>query len=384
MPSKRKSPLVVKIFACLMLFGSFAAMIWPCWLKLSADVGPDQIRMNPGELIQSFTGYDAEALKNEARVGLRDSGVQMNAVVLDDLLDRMLDGHFTLPGLAAVCRDGKELVGNLGELRQYIPLQTDAALNTAFWACWGAFGLLALFGLIALVCALTDHRWGILLYFLLGASAVAALLLLRRELNAVLRDEVRYYSSMLGFEGLAAYLGVEVEMVKMGIGAYLCPFLALQALLLMCIRKKRPGTRPSPYPARRPAAPDSRPETSAPRYRAAQSSPPVWFCPNCGFRNGPNLVRCQSCGLDRPGLPVRSFCSSCGESLPPEATFCFSCGAPVSPAPPFSGAPLTPLSYFPGTQPSREPSSSEYDPSSPLQRSPSFDPARRAPDPEER
>ncbi len=349
MSLKRKTPLAVKIIACLLLLGSLAALILPCWLKLSADVGPDQIRMNPGELIQMFSGYDAEAVKSLALSEMQASGMQTGPAVVNDLLDRLLDGHFTLPGMAALCRDLMALSRDPGELGRSFPPELGDTLNAAYWIVWGVFGLLALFGLIALICALSDRRWGILLYFLFGALTAAGLLFLRSVANGYLTENVPAWKQYgyqalepMGLDFLLSPLEiVDLEgIVKMGIGAYLCPFLALLALLLMCIRKKQPGKRqagkkqqPTPYPARRPAAPAPQAQTRPAPVRPAQSAPPVWFCPNCGFRNGPNLVRCQSCGLDRPGLPLRSFCTNCGESLPPEATFCFSCGQPVSPLP---------------------------------------------------
>lgn len=278
---KRKSPLFVKILACLLLLGSFAAF-YPSWMKLSADVvspnlGPAPVRMNPGEIIQNFTGMDAEAVKSAARVGLSESGAAMDAAMLDDLLDRTLDGHFNLPGLAFLCRDLAELCN------AFQRPDVGLSFSQAQIAVWAVFGLLALLGLVALLCQLTDHRWGILPYFLLGALIIVGLQLLRRELNGFLLQQSDALFAEFGIGELLSLLGgkIEVEMVKMGIGAYLCPFLALLALLFMGIRKKQPKKKkapPSPYPARRPAesGEDSRP---LPGSRAESAG---WTCPVCG------------------------------------------------------------------------------------------------------
>ena len=349
MSLKRKSPIAVKIIACLLLLGSLAALVLPiwnnCWLKLSADIGPEQIRMNPGELIQSFTGIDSESQKSMVLDFLQEENVQADQRCLNDLLERFLDGHFTLPGLAAVCRDVKALLPAVKALDPSFTVSRELnnALNQALWGCWGVFGLLALFGLIALACALADRRWGILLYFLFGALVAGLLLWLRSVANGFLEENVPIWKELgrielepMGLGSLISYLDmVDLEgFVKMGIGAYLCPFLALLALMFMCIRKKQPKSRPTPYPARRSEPSGSQEQARPVPRRTAPAAPPVWFCPNCGFRNGPNLVRCQSCGMDRPGLQIRRFCTNCGESLPPEATFCFSCGAPVAAANP--------------------------------------------------
>ena len=52
MKHQRKSPAAVKVIACLLLLGSLACFMLP-WLKLSADTGPDRLRMSPGELLQN-------------------------------------------------------------------------------------------------------------------------------------------------------------------------------------------------------------------------------------------------------------------------------------------------------------------------------------------
>ena len=332
---KRKSPLFVKILACLLLLGSFAAF-YPSWLKLSADVaspnlGPEPVRMSPGEIIQNFTGMDAAAVKNAAAVGMISSGVQMDTAVLNDLLDRTLDGHFNLPGLAFLCRD-------LGELcTAFQRPDVGQLLSKANLAVWVAFGLLILLGLVALVCQLTDHPAGILPYFLLGALMVVGLQLLRRELNGFLTEQSEALFAEFGIGELTSLLNIqiEVEMVKMGIGAYLCPFLALLAMLFSCIRKKQPKSKkrqPSPYPARRPTAD---PEEDRPN-RPSENAASGWTCPNCGARLRDRQHFCDQCGERRPA-PAAVFCPECGEELPAGATFCPECGARLGGRDPYSG-----------------------------------------------
>ena len=387
---KRKSPLFVKILACLLLLGSFAAF-YPSWLKLSADVaspnlGPEPVRMSPGEIIQNFTGMDAAAVKDAAAVGLSSSGVPMDAAVLNDLLDRTLDGHFNLPGLAFLCRD-------LGELcTAFQRPDVGQLLSKANLAVWIAFGLLILLGLVALVCQLTDHPAGILPYFLLGALMVVGLQLLRKELNGFLTEQSEALFAEFGIGELTSLLNIqiEVEMVKMGIGAYLCPFLALLAMLFSCIRKKQPKSKkrqPSPYPARRTGAQQSRPAqktaqawqemskelgtstdpaprpsqstaarpnqnaASRPSQNAAprpnQNAAPAaaaasiqagrvplpreqsWTCTYCGRRMEADKNFCDLCGSTRPKRREAIYCSACGAKLRPDARFCSNCGRSV-------------------------------------------------------
>ena len=210
-------------------------------------------------------------------------------------------------------------------------------LSKANLAVWVAFGLLILLGLVALVCQLTDHPAGILPYFLLGALMVVGLQLLRKELNGFLTEQSEALFAEFGIGELTSLLNIqiEVEMVKMGIGAYLCPFLALLAMLFSCIRKKQPKSKkrqPSPYPARRPSAD---PEEDRPN-RPSENAASGWTCPNCGARLRDRQHFCDQCGERRPA-PAAVFCPECGKKLPAGATFCTECGAKLGGRDPHPG-----------------------------------------------
>lgn len=246
MSTKRKSPVGVKIIACLLLLGSLASLALP-WMKLAAEVGPNQTRMSPGELIQNFAGLDAAAVLDSVRSELTAAGVELDLGALSDLLHRVLDGRFLPHEMGIACRDLSDIF--------WAARRADLAntMETLSYGVWGVFGLLALLGLIALICQLTDHRGGIVPYFLLGVLITGGLLFLRQTANDYLARESESLLADYGMSGLTQYLGINVELVKMGIGAYLCPFLALLSLLLMGIKKKEaePRYEASPYPARR-------------------------------------------------------------------------------------------------------------------------------------
>ncbi len=333
---KRKSPVFVKILACLLLLGSFASFLLP-WMKLSTDVGPDQVRMSPGEIIQNFLGQDAETTKHAALEGLRAAGMgdPVTAKAAWSLLDRILDGRFRPLDLSELCRDGATLC------RSFQRPDVAQTLDLAGWAVWGVFGLLALLGLIALICQLTDHRGGIVPYFLLGALLAGGLLYLRRELNTLIVQQADTYLEQWGISILTSYFQVDPAIVKMGIGAYLCPFLALLAFLFMGIKKKgKKPAAPSPYPARR--APGTE-ERSGARVRTAEKSadpeatvwldPPResagWTCPRCRKRLTDRQAFCDACGQKRPAAAPGRNCPSCGAKLPEDAVFCPACGVRV-------------------------------------------------------
>ena len=311
--NKRKSPIGIKIIACLLLLGSLACCLLP-WMKISIDVGVEQERMNPGELIQNFTGMDPAAAKDNAIAALRSEGVPFDAEALTRLLDRLLDGHFKLLDFPFFC-------GDLGSFcRDFQRPELGRSLDTVRLVCWIVLALLALFWILALCCQLTDHRWGILPYLLLAAVITAGLYVLRAELNRYLMEEGDALLAGLGLNVLISYLHIGMDIVKMGIGALLCPFLALLALLFSGIRKKAPERSPaaSPYPARRVQSAQPRP---------APAREGGWRCPSCGRRCGLDENFCKICGSERPRLPALRRCPGCGEALPPDATFCTACGA---------------------------------------------------------
>ena len=372
----------VKIIACLLLLGSLAALALP-WMKLAAEVGPNQTRMSPGELIQNFAGLDAAAVLDSVQSELTAAGVQMDVSALSDLLHRVLDGRFLPHEMGIACRDLSVIC------RAAHRLDLAGTMETLAYGVWGVFGLLALLGLIALICQLTDHRGGIVPYFLLGALVAGGLLYLRQTANDYLVRESETLLAGYGMSGLIQYLGVNVEIVKMGIGAYLCPFLALLSLLLMGIKKREPEPRyeASPYPARRTGTQQSRPaqnvaaawqemnsearkaagtapgtaQSPAPRPsqnaapRPSQSAAPKqsqgtapaaaavsiqagrvplpgeqsWTCAYCGRRMGADKNFCDLCGSTRPKRREALYCSACGAKLRPDARFCSNCGRSV-------------------------------------------------------
>ena len=353
----------VKIIACLLLLGSLAALALP-WMKLAAEVGPNQTRMSPGELIQNFAGLDAAAVLDSVQSELTAAGVQMDVSALSDLLHRVLDGRFLPHEMGIACRD------------------------------------------LSVICR-AAHRLD------LGALVAGGLLYLRQTANDYLVRERETLLAGYGMSGLIQYLGVNVEIVKMGIGAYLCPFLALLSLLLMGIKKREPEPRyeASPYPARRTGTQQSRPaqnvaaawqemnsearkaagtasgtaqspaprpsqsaaprpsQSAAPRPsqsaapRPSQSAAPKpsqsaapkqsqgtapaaaavsiqagrvplpgeqsWTCAYCGRRMGADKNFCDLCGSTRPKRREALYCSACGTKLRPDARFCSNCGRSV-------------------------------------------------------
>ena len=372
----------MKIIACLLLLGSLAALALP-WMKLAAEVGPNQTRMSPGEVIQNFAGLDAAAVLDTVRSELASIGIGPDLSALSDLVQRLMDGRFLPHEMGIACRDLATV------FRDAKRLDLAGTMETVAYGVWGVFALLALLGFIALICQLTDHRGGMVPYFLLGALITGGLLFLRQTANDYLVRESASLLASYGMSGLIQYLGINLEIVKMGIGAYLCPFLALLSLLLMGIKKKaqEPRYEASPYPARRSGAQQPRPAqktaqawqemskelgtstdpaprpsqstaarpnqnaASRPSQNAAprpnQNAAPAaaaasiqagrvplpreqsWTCTYCGRRMEADKNFCDLCGSTRPKRREAIYCSACGAKLRPDARFCSNCGRSV-------------------------------------------------------
>lgn len=313
MKQKRKSPGAVKFIACLLLLGSLAMLLLP-WLKLAVDTREG--RMDLQELL-SLAGESRESILESAGQSLADAGIPVPGERVRPLLSALLDGRYSLPTLARLCGQGSELGAAIG--------QADAAqtLSTAGLVVWILLGLLALLGLIGLCCVFTDHRGGILPYLLLSILAVAGVILLRAEANRVLEQQGTALLDGWGVAFLVNYFGIDLNIVKMGIAAYLCPFLALLALLLMGIKKKRPAPArrepATPYPARKSTG-------SAPVAVRAPAAPAGWTCPNCGSVRAEEESFCTVCGARKSQRPAAKLCPCCGRRLPPDAAFCSDCG----------------------------------------------------------
>lgn len=316
MKQKRKSPAVVKVLACLLLLASLAMLLFP-WIRLAVDT--NQGRMELTEVL-ALVGQDKESIMNLACQGLADSGVSVPGQSLRDLLDTALDGQYSLPTLAKLCGQTGKLCEAFGEA------ETAQTVNMVGYGIWGLLGLLALLGLIGFCCVFTDHRGGIVPYLLLAILSMTAVILVRAGANRYLEEEGTAMLNQWGVGMITGFFGIDIHIVKMGISAYLCPVLALLALLLMGIRKKQPAPSRkepvTPYPARKDAkGPAANEQTAAP------AAPEGWTCPNCGSVRTAGENFCGICGTERPKQPEPRCCPVCGRPVKPGDAFCRDCGA---------------------------------------------------------
>ena len=353
---KRKTPVIVKIIAVLLLAASLVMLFLP-WLKILVEIPMLGRRMNLEEMLQ-LSGQSSDSMLEEVRSGIQDAiqdvydstGVTVDGESVLKLVRSVMHGSFSPLNLATTLSTAKQVLGQFtkaleiqsqnssgitaAQISAYLPMVRQANSSIGTWSIvlWALLALLAILGIVALACAISDHKLGILPYLLLSAGTLAGTLLLRSSLNNSMTNGMQLAS--MGGADLSALnmLGINMnEIFRMGIAAYLCVALALLAFLLMFIKEKKSapapmtgGYTPSPYPARQ-TAPQAG-QTAAPARPAA--SP--WTCPNCGSVRGGTERFCGTCGGKRPEAPTPRRCSRCGVELPSTALFCTNCGLPQS------------------------------------------------------
>ena len=311
MKTKAKTPAAIKVIACILLLGSLLMLV-PLrslpWMKLVVDDPANLDRMTMEETLGWF-GQTRERLPETAAALLTQNGMPMQAEQLRSLSDALFDAYYTLPDLARLSSQTGTLLNQLGQQ------EIGTALERASLGVWGLIGLLALLGLLALICLLTEHRGGMVPYFLLSALVLTGLILGRRVGNDWLSQTALDALREQQLDFLPQLLSVDLRIIHMGIGAYLCPFLALLSFLLMLIRKrsgKKAEEPATPYPARR------------------SPSASTWTCPHCGSVRRDGGSFCTLCGAPRPKPAEPRLCPDCGAPREAGAAFCPFCGAKFS------------------------------------------------------
>lgn len=151
-------------------------------------------------------------------------------------------------------------------------------------------------------------------------SVVTAVLILTALLGLILAAAgvrgggVPYFLATL-FCLITVLYAKDWDPAVIGPGGWLCPGLALTAMLLLFISK-----RPAPQPVRVGAALE----------RPAKPAAPAWACARCGTLLADGEVFCPNCGQSRTETVQPRRCRVCGAALENELGFCGNCGAPVS------------------------------------------------------
>jgi uncharacterized OB-fold protein len=272
--------------------------------------------------------YELEDLQNEVGVRL-DTGKIMNLVNTAlkgawsplDLLGMMgalktvISPIVSAANLAAGLYAGEELAA---------VTTASSYLNTAYIVLLILVILTLVLALVAIVCALTDHKGGMIPYM------VFALIMLILFIVMVVSANSNSAEAMSLLEMNAAQGSVSMRIC---VGAILCAVFAVLAFVAMFL----------PIGAKAGAV-------AAPVSRAASG----WKCPTCGTMLRGDQKFCLTCGTKQPEQPVRAVapaarpaaapkgwkCPGCGAELKLEQKFCPNCGTrqplqqPAQPAAP--------------------------------------------------
>lgn len=377
MKTKRKTPIIVKILALLLIAASLVMVFLP-WLRIIVDIPMLNSSMTLEKLL-NMAGQSVDSTVAELQPKLEEltdtiydsTGVTVETGGIVQLVKDVFRGNFSPVKLAgtvgtmhsvlnqfmkAVDTQTQSDASAMSQVSLYLPVIRQAQSSFSTWTVvlWVIVALLGVLGLVALISIFTDHPFGLLPYLLLSAVTLTGTLILRSKLNSSMSSGMQLAGGMGADMSALNTLGVDMTKIfHMGIAAYLCVALALLAFLLMFIKERKPvtapmavGYAPSPYPARQsvsqqPAGVPSRP------------AGPTWTCPNCGSVRGASERFCGACGGKKPEAPAPRRCANCGKELPNGALFCSNCGQRLNqpaPTPVQTPAPVQPSFHVPGDE----------------------------------
>ncbi|MBR5094848.1 MAG: hypothetical protein IK095_07105, partial [Oscillospiraceae bacterium] len=354
---RRKIHPLWKLLICLLLIGSMAMCIQP-WLSVKIDTPTGKDKS-----IEAFlgdAGIDVRyELSNDVAPALRElsdemyeqTGKRLDAPMAMDLLESLLAGKYAPLGMLrdleraeALTEQGRTICRLLlftgsdetRELRDTLD-QVDTIVSGAQLGLKILLGAAGLLGAIALLCALTDHRFGLLPYALLSGLLAAGLRAVCTALNSLaasfgleLLDTAELYfpypTSTLGTDvfrpepypaygavlALAAFIlalatakrvtAAPAEAAPAAAGApgeepvgTAVPPRSTQspAELPRQTAAAQPRMRPQPAPAG--AATEPKRQATGSAARPAERSATGWTCPGCGTRQPDAARYCGVC-----------------------------------------------------------------------------------------
>lgn len=336
MRTRSKTPNAMKIIALVLILASAAMLLLP-WMKLSVTV--DGERYSGGQILGKLA-EDEGISKEEARAELRESveelcdqaewyGISLDANKAYSFAEKIMRGAWSPFALSSILGTVKSTADriepSLSMMEWMIGSSTVDTIRTAASAVGTARTVLLILLIVtlalaalAVICALTDHRLGAIPYVVFALILLLVFVLLIAAGNKSLEEN---------FDSLNLGIPTDVLALRIGLGAILCPLLALLGFVTLFI----PG--------------------DAEKTAAAPSRGPVnsWKCPNCGAVRPADQRFCLNCGTRRPEPPASRpapgwKCPTCGAQLKPDQHFCLYCGTkrperPAAPAPARAAAP---------------------------------------------
>ena len=324
MTTKRQTGTMMKILAAVLILAS-AAMFFLPWMNLTLTV-------------DGKTGTINELLKDEAK----DQGMtvqQMTDQVVDEAMEELedlqIDGgpQFDLQNVKTMIKTALkgawsplDLLSMIGGAKKAIPQfmnaynqvagvfsdeslisilsQADSYARTAHLILLILVILCLAMAAVAIVCALTDHRMGMLPYVIFALMMLVLFIVLVASGNKKLDDPAG---------GILGYRISDYAALKLCAWGFLCVALAILGFAAMFL----------PFGAKTAALGGS-----------ASAAAAGWLCPNCGVMRRADQKFCLTCGAKQPerqmpraAAPGGWKCPNCGTMLKADQRFCLYCGS---------------------------------------------------------
>ena len=347
MTTKRQTGTMMKILAAVLILAS-AAMFFLPWMNLTLTV-------------DGKTGTINELLKEEAK----DQGMtvqQMTDQVVDEAMEELedlqIDGgpQFDLQNVKTMIKTALkgawsplDLLSMIGGAKKAIPQfmnaynqvagvfsdeslisilsQADSYARTAHLILLILVILCLAMAAVAIVCALTDHRMGMLPYVIFALMMLVLFIVLVASGNKKLDDPAG---------GILGYRISDYAALKLCAWGFLCVALAILGFAAMFL----------PFGAK-----------TAALGGAASAAAAGWLCPNCGVMRRADQKFCLTCGAKQPerqmpraAAPGGWKCPNCGTTLKADQRFCLYCGSKKPEAAP-TPAPAAPAAQVGWTCP---------------------------------
>ena len=345
MSTKKQTALIVKIIAVVLILAS-AAMLFLPWMKVTLSFFGQSFDMSKLlEYAAQMGGTTVDSMKSELYGQIQESvsdlqnelGVRVDGGKIIDFFNTILKGAwspFNLLGMISTVRsimpplvaaanassfyDGPDL-SSLNTANSY--------MNTAYIILLVLVILTLAMAAVAIVCALTDHKGGMIPYL---AFTVIMLVLFIVMVVGGNKNSGAAISALNITGDLPFDIGAGL---KICIGGILCVVFAVLAFVAMFL----------PIGGKTPVKAGAVP--------AARSALSGWRCPGCGTMLRGDQKFCLNCGAKKPEAPPAPVtraaapsgwkCPTCGAALKNEQKFCPGCGTkrPEEQAQPVPAAP---------------------------------------------
>ena len=314
MPAKTKTSLVMKIVAVVLILAS-AAMLFLPWMKVSVSM--NGMTLSGSEIVQ-MSGQSMDAVRMEIREEANelaedaqwDYGIQLDAEKLVDTM--MLIVRFSWSPFSL-----SKLLGNVRSLTPQlmrIVEQESGYMSATFQEASSKLGLARIvlmilliltlaMAAVAVVCALTDHKLGMIPYLVFALILLVLFIVLIAVAN-----------NHMGEIGALMDAGDEFAnsvSLRIGVGGILCLVFAVLGFVAMFL-------------------PIGKREVA---YAGAPTRAMGWICPGCGAKRKAGEQFCLNCGArrpepvpTRPAVPAGWKCPTCGTMLKADQRFCLYCG----------------------------------------------------------